>query len=173
MTTTLIDLHTVDLGGTPEGCTCPRAACGATVSGPKITPVCTAHAHLRTESHPAYDCPALPADTDLSRLWIVLVKWTADGPVPLRAFAFDRVMLADLRGTDALWDVTEADGPEDAITVWQARVDAMRAEAAAAQAAQVAAAQERARLREAGIAALRRSSHRKALQMATALRDDE
>ncbi|MEU6462209.1 hypothetical protein [Streptomyces sp. NPDC046976] len=164
MRTNLLTLHVhAASGGQPKGCTCQRAACGGAEQGPGAqTAGCTAHGVITTQSHRAFDCPVLPADTDLSRLWLVVTRWTADGPALLRANRFDRVLLADLRGSAALWDVAEGDTAEDAARSWQARVDAMRADAARRQAAEIAAARERARHRELAVAALRNSGGRAA-----------
>ncbi|WP_409473547.1 hypothetical protein [Streptomyces sp. HC307] len=155
-----IHTHVADTGGQPAGCTCPRSACGGTESGPGVLASgCTAnHGTITITHHRAFDCPALPADTDLSRLWILVTKWTADGPVMLRAYQFDRVLLADLRGSSALWDVSEGGTAEDAARAWQDHIDAMRADAARRQAEEVAEARHRGRLREQSLAALRRSS---------------
>ncbi|QOV40223.1 hypothetical protein IM697_18550 [Streptomyces ferrugineus] len=155
-------IHAVT-GGQPQGCTCPRAACGGAEQGPGVPFAgCQAHGAITRLSHRAFDCPALPADADVSRLYILVTKWTDDGPALLRAYSFDRVLLADLRGGSTLWDVSEGDSAEDAARAWQARVDEMRAEAVRRQAAQVAEAQERARTRRMAEAALRSSAGRSA-----------
>ncbi|MGW2550043.1 hypothetical protein [Streptomyces sp. NPDC001635] len=165
----LLAIHTHDAtGGQPASCACRRAACGGAESGPGIPASgCTAHGDLIARHHHAFDCPALPADTDLSRLWIIVTKWTADGPVPLRVDAFDRVFLSDLRGSSNLWDVAEGDTAEDAVSAWKARVDEMRAEAARAQAAQIADAQARRQARELAEEALRSTGCRTAHRMLT------
>ncbi|GAA2439285.1 hypothetical protein [Streptomyces glaucus] len=167
MRTNLLAVHIhARTGGQPQGCTCPRAACGGAEQGPGVPFAgCQAHGAITTRTHRAFDCPALPADADLSRLYILVTKWTTGGPVMLRAFPFDRVLLADLRGSSALWDVSEGDTAEDAVRAWQARVDEMRADAARHQAAQITAAQERARIRRMAEDALRKSTRRAARRM--------
>lgn len=158
-------IHAVT-GGQPQGCTCPRSVCGGAEQGPGVPFAgCQAHGAITRQTHRAFDCPALPADADLSRLHILVTKWTDNGPVLLRAYPFDRVFLADLRGSSTLWDVSEGDTAEDAARAWQTRVDEMRAAAAQQQAAQVAEAQERARQREAAVAVLRTSGARAARRM--------
>lgn len=154
-------------GGQPEGCTCPRALCGGAEQGPNIRTDCKAPAHgtITMTSHHAFECAQLPADTDMSRLWLVTTKWTANGPVLDRAARFDRSLLASLRASNTLWDVSEGDTPEEAAHAWQAHMDAMRAEAAHRQAQQVAEAKERARLRHEALAALKSSANRSARSM--------
>ncbi|MEU1592721.1 hypothetical protein ABZ468_07640 [Streptomyces sp. NPDC005708] len=163
----LLAIHTstVDTGECPPGCTCPRAACGAAESGPGIPAGCTAHGTIRAQHHHAFDCPALPADTDLTRLWILVTKWTENGPVLLRAYTFDRVFLADLRGSSTLWAVSEGDTAEAAAEAWRARVDEMRADVAARQAADLAAAEKRRQARLLAEAVLHTSGRRAALRI--------
>ncbi|MDH6629384.1 hypothetical protein M2271_007220 [Streptomyces sp. LBL] len=167
-------MHThVATGGQPEGCTCPRSACGGSESGPGVLNDCTAHGTIAITHHHAFDCPALPADTDLSRLWLLVTKWTETGPAILRAYQFDRVFLADLRGSSTLWDVAEGNTAEDASRAWQDHIDAMRADTARRQAAEIAEMQRRRRLREQSLAALRRSGQRRAHQILAAPDVDE
>ncbi|MGY1502976.1 hypothetical protein ACW4TU_41480 [Streptomyces sp. QTS52] len=153
--------HAAGTGGQPKGCKCPRAACGGAESGPGIPWAdCTAHGTITIRHHRAFDCPQLPADTDLSRLWLVVSTWTDDGPLLDHAAPFTRNRLRELRANSAMWDASLGDTLDDAVRTWQDRIDAMRAASARHQAAQVAEAQERARTREAAIAALRDSGVR-------------
>ncbi|MDX3672756.1 hypothetical protein [Streptomyces europaeiscabiei] len=126
---TLLDTHT-RYYGLPDDCLCARAACGALASGPDTPTVKCPVGHINWcgQSHAAYDCPALPADADLSSLWIVVltdwdpaVGWTTATPYP-----FGRVLLARLRRGRSIWEMAEgASGPE-AVDAWKSRVEAMR-----------------------------------------------
>ncbi|MFM9629783.1 MULTISPECIES: hypothetical protein [Streptomyces] len=168
MRLSLIAMHVhAYTGGQPEGCTCPPTACGGAEQGPGIRTGCQAHGAITAVHHHAFDCPRLPADTDLSRLWLVITKWTADGPVIDRVDCFDRLVLANLRARNILWDVSEGDTADDAAHAWQDYIDAMRAEAAVRQSAEIAVEQHRRRLREEAVAALRDSGHRSARRMLT------
>ncbi|MFG2986176.1 hypothetical protein ACGFYQ_33830 [Streptomyces sp. NPDC048258] len=146
--------HTVGSLQPPATCTCLRAACGAAESGPGITPSgCTAHHGLQS-SHMAIDCPALPADTDLSRLWILVTRWTSDGPVIDSVAPYDRARIRALRQGHALWDLSLGDDPEAAARAWQDQRLAANAEAA--QVARIA------QVRSRSLALVRRSGQRAA-----------
>lgn len=165
-----IHTHIADTGGQPAGCTCLRSACGGTESGPGMPASgCTAnHGTITITHHRAFDCPALPAGTDLSRLWIINTIWTDGGPVLTGAHAFDRALVASLRGSAVLWDVSEGDTAEDAARAWQEGIDAMRADAARRQAEVDAETARRAQLREHSMAVLRRSTRSSARRMLAA-----
>jgi hypothetical protein len=157
----LLALHSANPDGTqPDGCICPRALCGGSASGPGIQAGCQAHGAITRTFHHAYDCPQLPADADLSRLWIVVTKWTADGPVVIDTIAFDRDRLESMTGTNALWDVSEGDNAEDAVRAWQDRIDAMNAANAARYAAQAATARLQASARRTALAELLNTDRR-------------
>ena len=148
----LLGLHIIDasIGGVPNSCTCQRAACGAAESGPGIPSGGGRHTGIATESHLAVDCPALPADTDLSRLHIVISERTADGPVTTAVIPYTRDADREVRQGDAPWDLALGDDPDDAARQWAAYVDEMRAYSAAAQARAITEAAERRRLHDAG-----------------------
>ncbi|MFE2184145.1 hypothetical protein [Streptomyces sp. NPDC059455] len=153
-------------GGQPKDCTCPRAACGGAEQGPGVPSTgCAAHGTITVTHHRAFDCPSLPVDADLSRLWLIVTTWTNEGPLLDHAEPFTRAALSALRKSSALWDVSEGSTVGEAVTIWQDRIDAMRAEAARRQAVQVAEAQERARVRQEAFAALRRTPQRSARRM--------
>ncbi|WP_326724711.1 hypothetical protein OHT59_40585 [Streptomyces sp. NBC_00243] len=164
MSVNLLAIHThlAALGGQPVGCMCPTSACGGSESGPGIPASgCTAaHGTITIRHHRAFDCPQLPADIDLSRLWLVVSIWTDDGPLLDHAVPFTRTRLQELRASSALWDVSEGDTLDDAVRAWQDRIDAMRAEGARLQAERDAEAAHRRALRDQSLAALRRSSVR-------------
>ncbi|MFJ1552777.1 hypothetical protein [Streptomyces mirabilis] len=170
----LLAIHThLATGGQPDGCKCPRSACGGSESGPGIPASgCTAaHGTITIEHHHAFDCPQLPADTDLTRLWLVVSIWTDEGPLLDHVAPFSRARLLGLRRDSALWDVTEGDTLDDAVRGWQDRIDAMRAEGARIHAEQAADAARRRALREQALAALRSSGIR-AARRALARHDD-
>ncbi|MGW8387179.1 hypothetical protein ACWGMW_28930 [Streptomyces albidoflavus] len=126
----LLAIHTVFVDTQAAAtCTCPRAACGCAASGPGIPATdCPApHGAITTRMHQAIDCPALPADTDLSALWIVTVMWTATGPYPAAVTPFDRGLLAELRRAASLWELSEGATAQKARDAWQTRTEASRA----------------------------------------------
>ncbi|MDX3298626.1 hypothetical protein PV569_33735 [Streptomyces scabiei] len=126
---TLLDTHTRYYGDLSD-CSCARAACGALQSGPDTpTAKCpVGHINWRGQSHAAYDCPALPADTDLSSLWILaLADWDpAVGWTTVTALPFDRAFLARLRGGGTIWQMAEGASGPDAVAAWKARTEALR-----------------------------------------------
>ncbi|MFJ4988827.1 hypothetical protein ACIP9H_34125 [Streptomyces sp. NPDC088732] len=137
----LLAVHTVDIRNAvpvPASCSCQRAACGAAESGPGIPPGCGGHAHITTQRHMAIDCPALPADTDLSRLHIVITEWTSDGPVVSEVRPYNRAAVRELRQGHALWSLALGDNGDDAARAWRAEVEEMRARSAAQQAQAIA-----------------------------------
>jgi hypothetical protein len=161
----LLAIHTHQVVGYAPlpGCTCLRAACGAAESGPGVLPSdCTAHGQVAAARHRAVDCPALPADTDLSALWIIVTRWTSTGPVLHNVVPYDRATHREMRGTAAMWDLATGATADEAAQQWQDRLDAMRAEAASREAAELAERQKRARDREIALAALRQSGIRAA-----------
>ncbi|MBP5896356.1 hypothetical protein [Streptomyces scabiei] len=126
---TLLDTHTRYYGDL-SGCSCARAACGAILSGPDTPTVkCpVGHINWRGQSHAAYDCPKLPAETDLSALWIlVLTDWGPEtGWKTATPHPFDRALLARLRGSGTIWQVAEGATGPDAVAAWRAHFEALR-----------------------------------------------
>ncbi|MEW2302023.1 hypothetical protein AB0958_18955 [Streptomyces sp. NPDC006655] len=125
---TLIDIHT-QYGRMPD-CACVRAACGGIQSGPDTVsaPCPVDHINWCGRSHVGYDCPALPADTDLSTLWVlVLSGWSAtEGWSTISPHRFDRTLISRLRREGVTFDVAEGPGWPEAIAGWRERLSVLR-----------------------------------------------
>ncbi|QDN54090.1 hypothetical protein [Streptomyces sp. S1D4-20] len=117
-----IHTHTPD-GSNSHTSACPRAACGAaeTTHGSRPTH-CTAHGSITVQHHRAIDCPELPADADLSRLWLITPTWSATGPIAGNPQPFSRSSLDELRRAHALWDLALGDTAEEAMNTWKTRI---------------------------------------------------
>lgn len=156
----LLALHTTPVDpAAARACTCLRAECGAAESGPGIPPSgCGAHGAITVRHHRAVDCPALPADADLSALWLIVSTWAGLGPRVERVLPYTRAALAELRAAGALWDLATGESPAAAVQQWQDQ----RAEAAEQHAAELSEERRRTWLREMSLLALRNSGRRSA-----------
>ncbi|HWU11480.1 MAG TPA: hypothetical protein VN520_34855 [Streptomyces sp.] len=120
----LLATHTHTPAGTSlRICTCARAACGAAEAVPGTRPThCTAHGSIAVQHHRAINCPALPVDADLSKLWLIAPTWTASGPIAGDPQPFTRAALDDLRRVHALWDLALGDTADQAVNAWRMQV---------------------------------------------------